>query len=55
MTAFSTPRTSGLERRILEHFVKNPDDRVITLPATPVLFGYVIQDGLIVQDPEGGL
>jgi hypothetical protein len=47
-------RYNDTERRILEHFVKNRDQRLVTLPATPVLYSYLIQDGLIVPDPESG-
>ncbi|WP_084501523.1 HNH endonuclease signature motif containing protein [Nocardia xishanensis] len=41
-------RYNELERRILEHFVENADDRYVLLPETPVLFSYLIKDGLIV-------
>lgn len=40
-------RYNDVERRILEHFVDDADASSVTLPETPVLFGYLLKDGLI--------
>ncbi|CQD21584.1 HNH endonuclease [Mycolicibacterium conceptionense] len=40
-------RYNDTERRILEHFTENPEADAVLLPETPVLFGYLIKDGLI--------
>lgn len=47
-------RYNDTERRILEHFVRNPYERLVMLPGTQVLYNYLIQDGLIFQDLEAG-
>ncbi|MFD5174237.1 HNH endonuclease [Nocardia sp. NPDC058379] len=40
-------RYNDVERRILEHFVENEDSPYVLLPETPVLFGYLLKDGLV--------
>lgn len=40
-------RYNDVERRILEHFVSNPAVTYVVLPATEVLFGYLLKDGLL--------
>jgi hypothetical protein len=40
-------RYNDTERRILEHFAENPDSPYVVLPATEILFGYLLKDGLI--------
>ncbi len=40
-------RYNDVERRVLEHFVENEDSPWVLLPETPVLFGYLVKDGLI--------
>jgi hypothetical protein len=40
-------RYNDTERRILEYFVEDPKIDSVLLPETPVLFGYLIKDGLI--------
>lgn len=40
-------RYNDVERRILEHFVEHPESSHVVLPETPVLFGYLLKDGLI--------
>lgn len=40
-------RYNDTERRIIEYFVENPKADSVLLPETPVLFSYLIKDGLI--------
>lgn len=40
-------RYNDTERRVLQHFVDNADLSHVVLPETPVLFGYLIKDGLL--------
>lgn len=47
-------RYNDTERRILEHFTRDETTTHVRLPATRVLFGYLIQDGLIEDVPGSG-
>jgi HNH endonuclease len=47
-------RYNDTERRILEHFARDANATQVRLPATQVLFGYLIQDGLISAIPDTG-
>lgn len=47
-------RYNDTERRILEHFTRDEAATEVRLPATPVLFSYLIQDGLIDAVPDSG-
>lgn len=40
-------RYSDVERRVLQHFVDDPEATYVLLPETPVLFGHLVRDGLI--------
>ena len=40
-------RYNDTEHRIIQYFVENPEAVSVLLPETPVLFGYLIKDGLI--------
>jgi hypothetical protein len=48
-------RYNDLERRVLQHFVDDPHSRHVILPETPVLFGYLIKDGLLEGVSDGRL
>src|SRR3954454_2013730 len=50
--AIINQRYNDTERRILEHFVQNPHEHKVVLPATEVLFHYLLQDGLLVTESE---
>lgn len=47
-------RYNDTERRILEHFTRDEAATEVRLPATPVLFSYLMQDGLIEAVPDSG-
>lgn len=47
-------RYNDTERRILEHFARDSSTVEVRLPATPVLFHYLLQDALIEVVPESG-
>lgn len=54
--ALINQRYNDTERRILEYFAENPDAEAVLLPETPVLFGYLLKDGLIEgQDRDRGV
>lgn len=40
-------RYNDVERRVLEYFVENADAPWVLLPETPVLFSYLLKDGLV--------
>lgn len=46
-------RYNDTERRILEHFARNPDEKTVMLPGTPVLYGYLVHDGIIAAVDSG--
>lgn len=48
-------RYNDIERRVLQHFIDEPDSTHVVLPETPVLFGYLIKDGLIEGISDGRL
>lgn len=45
-------RYNDTERRILEYFVQHPDEDKVVLPATDILFQYLIRDGLLAEEQE---
>lgn len=45
--ALMNGRYNDTERRVLEHFVDDPDASHVVLPETPVLFSYLLKDGLL--------
>lgn len=47
-------RYNDTERRILEHFTRDEAATEVRLPATPVLFDYLMQDGLMESVPDSG-
>ncbi len=44
-------RYNETERRILEYFAENGLEATVVLPATDVLFSYLVKDSVIVLDP----